>query len=149
MASRKMVMVVLIVVLMSWTTIVKGETTPTSQTCIQALIPCQMYLSSQNPPKICCDPLKMAVESQLSCLCAAFNNSALAASFNMTQAIELPSKCGIKNAGPSMCANAQGSSPSTPSATTTPPPTGSDVGKSVAVGQVSSLILLLTWFIFC
>ncbi|KAK9668271.1 hypothetical protein RND81_13G046600 [Saponaria officinalis] len=167
MAHMKMIKVILTIVLMSWTIQAQAQG---PGTCIQALIPCGPFLGSENPPATCCDPLKTAVETDLACLCAAFANPALAATYNMTQAMQLPLNCDIPNAGPSLCTNGGTSSPpttspgasaplaSTPSSTTpstttpsanAPSPSGNNAGRSIASAvPISSVIMLITGLMF-
>ncbi|KAG9452434.1 hypothetical protein H6P81_005338 [Aristolochia fimbriata] len=89
--------------------------------CASKLIPCRDYLNSTSPPKSCCDPMRDAVKNELSCLCDLFKQSDLFKAFNInvTQALELPEHCGIKEGiGACKTANAPaptaGAPPSTP-----------------------------------
>ncbi|KAJ4951663.1 hypothetical protein NE237_028495 [Protea cynaroides] len=68
--------------------------------CTSALMPCSDYLGSENPPASCCEPIKKAVATQLTCLCELLHNEGLFESLNInrTQALELPKKCGITDA---------------------------------------------------
>ncbi|XP_074304172.1 uncharacterized protein LOC141638885 [Silene latifolia] len=173
--KKKMtIMTVLFVILMSWTT-TKAQDISAGETCIQALVPCVPYLGFSNPPPVCCDPLKMAIQTQLPCLCAVISDPTLGTMFNMTQVLQLPQDCGIKDVGPSMCTQGTPSSGSsstpapststssktspssepTPSAATssskTPPspPLGNGSSRSIALaGPISSLMLLFTVLTF-
>ncbi|KAL2901842.1 Lipid transfer-like protein VAS [Bienertia sinuspersici] len=164
-----MIMVAIAMVLMSSA---QAQTAP-DMPCMQALIPCTPALETTGtPPTSCCGPLRAAFETQLPCLCAVFQNTELAAAanVNLTKAMELPARCGIKG-DPSMCATGQGPSPAlapvaggpttflgpvaggpttSPAVASTPTSSpGSNAGSNVAwTGSVSSLMMLLSVLMF-
>lgn len=74
---------------------VAGQTNPPS--CVAKLVPCQDSLNATTPSRPCCSSLEDAVRTDLPCLCNLFQNRDLFRSFqiNITQALELPRKCGI------------------------------------------------------
>ena len=105
MASQKvMIMAVLLAVMMvSWT---QSGGAQNDASCIQALIPCAQFINATNPPEICCGRLVQAFQKELPCLCSILQNPSLAAAanVNMTQAMELTSKCNITAANdPNIC----------------------------------------------
>ncbi|KAJ0711416.1 putative plant non-specific lipid-transfer protein/Par allergen [Helianthus annuus] len=71
-------------------------------TCVNQLVPCLSYLNNQqqgrDPPDSCCDPLKSVIKSNPECLCSMISNqgtkNAERAGINVTQAQELPARCG-------------------------------------------------------
>lgn len=104
MDSKKVtILVVLAVMLVSWTSPTQAQTPP-DMSCIQALMPCAQFINATTPPATCCEPLKLAFDTQLACLCSTLQNPSLAAAanVNMTEAMELPIKCGI-NANANVC----------------------------------------------
>ncbi|KAI3784656.1 hypothetical protein L1987_43759 [Smallanthus sonchifolius] len=70
--------------------------------CLNQLVPCLSYLNNQqagrDPPDSCCDPLKSVIKSNPECLCSMISNqgtkNAERAGINVTQAQELPARCG-------------------------------------------------------
>lgn len=69
-------------------------------TCMTQLIPCLNYLNSTNsrPPSDCCDPLRSVVKSNPQCLCNMISSNTASSgqsSINVTQAMLLPSRCGV------------------------------------------------------
>lgn len=74
---------------------VEGQTNPPS--CAASLVPCQDYLNATTPSDECCSSLRNAVRTDLPCLCDLFQDEDLFRAFriNMTQALELPRRCGI------------------------------------------------------
>ncbi|XP_074266263.1 non-specific lipid transfer protein GPI-anchored 9-like, partial [Silene latifolia] len=119
--DSRMIMVAIAAILVSLTT-----AQAQIPSCLQALLPCQPFMASPAPPEACCGPLKKAFETELACLCAAFSNPDFAGAFDMNQAMQLPVKCGVQNAGPNMCINGGLPSPSPPSPPgATAPPTSS------------------------
>lgn len=67
--------------------------------CMQRLLPCMNYLNGTgNPPRSCCDPLKYLIKSEPECLCQMMSvngaNQAERAGINLTDAQQLPGKCG-------------------------------------------------------
>ncbi|KAF8390771.1 hypothetical protein HHK36_025299 [Tetracentron sinense] len=67
--------------------------------CLNQLLPCLNYLNGTNdPPSSCCDPLKSVIKSNPQCLCSMISsnstNAAEQAGINVTEAQQLPGKCG-------------------------------------------------------
>ncbi|XP_058179865.1 non-specific lipid transfer protein GPI-anchored 30 isoform X2 [Rhododendron vialii] len=69
--------------------------------CLNQLVPCLNYLdsgTSRDPPSNCCNPLKWVIKSSPECLCNMISikgsNAAEEAGINVTQAQELPGRCG-------------------------------------------------------
>lgn len=69
--------------------------------CLNQLVPCLNYLdsgTSRDPPSNCCNPLKWVIKSSPECLCDMISikgsNAAEEAGINVTQAQELPGRCG-------------------------------------------------------
>ena len=67
--------------------------------CLNELAPCLNYLNGgQDPPDSCCDPLKSVIKSNPECLCSMIStrgtNQARQAGINVTEAQQLPGKCG-------------------------------------------------------
>lgn len=69
--------------------------------CLNQLVPCLNYLdsgTSRDPPSNCCKPLKWVIKSSPECLCNMISikgsNAAEEAGINITQAQELPGRCG-------------------------------------------------------
>ncbi|XVF52685.1 hypothetical protein PTKIN_Ptkin05aG0038200 [Pterospermum kingtungense] len=91
-------------------------------TCAQSLVPCAPYLNNATiqPQDDCCNPIKEAVATQLTCLCNLLNDPSILASFNVSasEAIRIARDCKV-NADLSSC-NATSPSP----ASTSPPPPG-------------------------
>ncbi|KAK8943728.1 hypothetical protein KSP40_PGU005253 [Platanthera guangdongensis] len=83
--------------------------------CAEKLVPCANYIASPKPPESCCGPVKEAVKDELPCLCSLFNNPQLIAAFsiNLTQALQLPKKCGIQSSKP-LCNSTSTSTPISP-----------------------------------
>ncbi|XP_027336876.1 lipid transfer-like protein VAS [Abrus precatorius] len=113
--------------------------------CAQQLIPCLDYLNnSAHPPNSCCDPLKNAVATQLSCLCNLFNTPGLLQNFNISidNALQLSRNCGVTS-GISSC---QKSSTAPPPTSGGPPATpGGDKGGAGRVSFSGLSFLLLFW----
>ncbi|KAK1376406.1 lipid transfer-like protein VAS [Heracleum sosnowskyi] len=157
----KSLIVGVMVVAMMVNLVVEGLDLPV---CVVSLVGCADYLNTTTtPPATCCVPLKEAVTDQLPCLCDIYNDPALLQSFgiNVTQAIELPGRCGI-NFSISECTGSPApnspipqpgsptpnfqttvNSPTTLNSPTTPsaPPPSSDTGRS-ATATFSCLFIL-------
>ncbi|MBA0814549.1 hypothetical protein Gohar_020375 [Gossypium harknessii] len=79
-----------------------------SSSCLNQIAPCLNYLNGNDAdvPDICCDPLKSVIKSQPECLCSMLSNKgsrqAEQASINVTQAQELPGRCG-QHVNPLVC----------------------------------------------
>ncbi|MQK21720.1 hypothetical protein EI013_25465, partial [Escherichia coli] len=87
------------VLMMCVMSLAEGQSGGSVSSCAQDLIPCADYLNATNPPSSCCDPLKQTVATQLKCLCDLFYTPGLLESFkiNVTQALDLSHRCGIKS----------------------------------------------------
>ncbi|WOG88433.1 hypothetical protein DCAR_0207668 [Daucus carota subsp. sativus] len=91
----KSFIVVVLVVAVMLNFQVEGQGIPP---CVTNLVGCVDYLNTTTtPPATCCVPLKEAITDQLPCLCNVYNDPAFLKSLgiNVTQAIELPARCGI------------------------------------------------------
>ncbi|RZC57880.1 hypothetical protein C5167_005180 [Papaver somniferum] len=90
-------------------------------TCAAALVPCGDYLNSTKPPESCCKPLKDTIKTQRKCLCDLYEDPTILPGFgiNVTQALMLPTYCGVKDSV-NLCSKAEAPAPS--STTTSPPP---------------------------
>ncbi|KAJ4846542.1 hypothetical protein Tsubulata_013544 [Turnera subulata] len=98
MASFKISMGVMIMVVLFMATTTSFTEAQDVLSCAQNLIPCQPYLNETvTPPANCCNPIKEAVTKDLTCLCNLYNDPNLLASLNVnvTQAIELTGRCNI------------------------------------------------------
>ncbi|KAI3409166.1 AAI domain-containing protein [Psidium guajava] len=67
--------------------------------CLSQLTPCLNYLNgTHDPPSTCCDPLKSVISSDPGCLCGLISNQganrAEQAGINVTEAQQLPGRCG-------------------------------------------------------
>lgn len=67
--------------------------------CNQRLLPCMNYMNgTRDPPRSCCDPLKYVIKYEPECLCRMISvrgaNQAEQAGINLTNAQQLPGKCG-------------------------------------------------------
>ncbi|KAL4378363.1 hypothetical protein GQ457_02G021670 [Hibiscus cannabinus] len=72
-----------------------------SSSCLNQLAPCLNYLNGNEDadvPDSCCDPLKYVIKSKPECLCSMISNrgsrEAERAGINVTQAQQLPGRCG-------------------------------------------------------
>uniref|UniRef100_A0A7N0V944 Bifunctional inhibitor/plant lipid transfer protein/seed storage helical domain-containing protein n=1 Tax=Kalanchoe fedtschenkoi TaxID=63787 RepID=A0A7N0V944_KALFE len=65
--------------------------------CGSNLVACAAFMNVTKPPASCCDPLKETIETQLQCLCNIYSTPGLLPSLgiNVTEALTLPSRCGI------------------------------------------------------
>ena len=82
-----------VVVLMMVTSVAKAQTVD----CASKLVPCANYINSTSPPASCCNPIKEALATQLTCLCGLYSNPAVLKSFGITvdQALNLTRACGV------------------------------------------------------
>lgn len=78
-----------------------SSSSSSSSSCLNELAPCLNYLngiSGRDVPDSCCDPLKNVIKSKPECLCSMISNKgsreAERAGINVTQAQELPGRCG-------------------------------------------------------
>ncbi|XP_058224273.1 non-specific lipid transfer protein GPI-anchored 7-like [Rhododendron vialii] len=75
--------------------------TPQEPSCAAQLVRCAAYINGTGmPPESCCGPMKVAVETEMACLCTLYTTPGLLASFgfNVAQAIAIPARCGITTA---------------------------------------------------
>ncbi|KAL4187568.1 hypothetical protein AMTRI_Chr09g39650 [Amborella trichopoda] len=113
-----------------------------STSCLNQLLPCLSYLNSTTtPPSTCCEPLKSIINSDPQCLCSMLKSGM--SGIDMTQAAQLPSKCGV-NVNAATCDVASSSpssspSPNTPTSRTTPTST-TTVPSSTNDSSSSNLI---------
>ncbi|KAI3858159.1 hypothetical protein MKX03_022478 [Papaver bracteatum] len=91
-----------------------------AQDCASALVPCAGYLNSTKPPETCCKPLRETIKTQRKCLCDLYADKNLLPSMgiNVTQALQLPTYCGV-NETTSLCSKAEAPAPKV---STSPPP---------------------------
>ena len=92
---KSLIVAVMVVAMISNLVVEGQEDLPV---CVANLVSCVEYLNTTTPPPVtCCIPLKEAVTDQLPCLCGIYNDPSLLISFgiNVTQAIQLPVRCGI------------------------------------------------------
>ncbi|XP_021725666.1 lipid transfer-like protein VAS [Chenopodium quinoa] len=157
MAYEKVMMIMVVFAVM----LVSTHAQDPSTSCIQALMPCAQFINATtNPPPMCCGPLTEAFKTQVPCLCNIFENPELATTYhvNMTQAMELPTKCGIKNVDTSLCKKVKGAAPTkspvaggetTTSSESSPSPAGKSAANIVKrAGPISSLMLVLAGLMF-
>ncbi|CAI9088187.1 OLC1v1022446C1 [Oldenlandia corymbosa var. corymbosa] len=75
------------------------SSSPAANNCVQQLQPCLEYLDgNRDPPNSCCDPLRYVIKSEPECLCSMISirgaNQAERAGINLTNAQQLPARCG-------------------------------------------------------
>ncbi|KAE8661665.1 Lipid transfer-like protein VAS [Hibiscus syriacus] len=82
---------------------------PSGSLCLNQLAPCLSYLNGNDEaevPDSCCDPLKNMIKSRPECLCSMMSNrgsrEAERAGINLTQAQQLPGRCG-QHVNPLVC----------------------------------------------
>ncbi|XP_011037331.1 PREDICTED: lipid transfer-like protein VAS [Populus euphratica] len=83
--------------------------------CLNQLVPCLSYLNgTRDVPDTCCDPLKTVIKSNPKCLCNLASNQgsnqAEQAGINVTEAQELPGRCGL-HVNPLSCLTGKNNSP--------------------------------------
>ncbi|KAI3725958.1 hypothetical protein L1987_65754 [Smallanthus sonchifolius] len=117
-----------------------------SSACLNQLLPCLSYLNNnqqagRDPPGSCCDPLKSVIKSNPECLCSMISNqgtkNAERAGINVTQAQELPGRCG-QHVNPISCLTT--TSKNTP---------GSSDSEKIRYSKIYSFMLiaaLCCWF---
>ncbi|KAM7258166.1 hypothetical protein ACFE04_013907 [Oxalis oulophora] len=119
-------------------TITTTEAQSSSTTCASKLVACYNYLNGTvKPTATCCDPIKEAVKTELTCLCTLYTTPGLLSSFNVSveQALNLTKECGVPT-DISAC-----NSSSTESPTTSPPAVASLTGSSLGLLNVTGLTL--------
>ncbi|XP_011035578.1 PREDICTED: lipid transfer-like protein VAS [Populus euphratica] len=107
--------------------------------CIQNLLPCKPYLpGTEQPPPVCCLPLKDMVAHQAQCLCSALANPDLLKDFNVTMdgALKLAKTCGA-SVDMSVCKNGSPAKPSTPTTNATTPSGSNTNPKSAANYEIT------------
>ncbi|XP_068635418.1 non-specific lipid transfer protein GPI-anchored 7 [Aristolochia californica] len=114
--------------------------------CASKLIPCQNFLNSTSPPNSCCSAIRDAVTNELACLCSLFQQVDLfkALNINVTQAIELPQHCGMKE-GVNACKAATAPAPVGGAPPGTPGGGENNAGSSGLVGASTLTGLVLLW----
>ncbi|TYI91266.1 hypothetical protein E1A91_D03G180200v1 [Gossypium mustelinum] len=135
MAQKMMMMAVLVILGTMMATFTVAQ-----ETCAQSLVPCAPYLNNATaqPQDDCCNPIKQAVETQLTCLCNLFNDPTLLSSFNVTvsEALRIALECGVTT-DLSACNNAT-------SPTSAPPPPGESGGADrIVLTGITTLFLFL------
>ncbi|XP_030450729.2 non-specific lipid transfer protein GPI-anchored 30 [Syzygium oleosum] len=100
------------VLLLTALLVVEAQAQDTS--CLSRLAPCLNYLNgTRDPPSACCDPLKSVISSDPKCLCGLISNQganqAEQAGINVTEAQELPGRCG-QHVNPIACLSGSPSS---------------------------------------
>ncbi|KVH90138.1 lipid transfer-like protein VAS [Cynara cardunculus var. scolymus] len=94
-SSSPMLLVIAVMVML-----VTAQAQTQTASCASKLVSCIDYLNATTtPPSTCCDPIKEAVEKDLPCLCNLYKNPSLFTKLriNITEALRLPSLCGIPN----------------------------------------------------
>ncbi|THU71774.1 hypothetical protein C4D60_Mb04t05030 [Musa balbisiana] len=136
---------------------VAGSAAQSPPDCASNLVGCAGYLNSTTtPPDSCCGPLKQAAKTQLPCLCALFNNTAILRAFNVniTQAIQMSKRCGVST-DQRACATTTASGTSKPLHPPLPSPplfylllnfTFSRGIRPFSLDRSDRLILVLTYF---
>ncbi|KAG8482778.1 hypothetical protein CXB51_024438 [Gossypium anomalum] len=94
MAQKMLMMAVLVILGTKMATI-----TVANPTCLQSFMSCAPYFKNATLQlqDNCCDPLKQAVATQLTCLCSLLNNPALLTSFKIPidGALRITRQCGV------------------------------------------------------
>ncbi|XP_031382955.1 lipid transfer-like protein VAS isoform X2 [Punica granatum] len=120
-----------------------------SQSCLNNLGPCLNYLNWTNPPDICCEALKELIKMDSECLCGMISNQgAMQAQFmgiNVTQAQELPGRCG-QRVNPLACLTT--SSPSSRNSNQQES-SGVDIRYPPLIKVMMAVALSTTIWIFC
>ncbi|KAK8626153.1 hypothetical protein V6N13_133805 [Hibiscus sabdariffa] len=118
--------------------------TDAQATCAQSLVPCAPYLSNATaqPQADCCNPIREAVATQLTCLCNLFNDPSLLSSFNVSvaTAFRIARDCGVTNL------NACNTTATSPTSAPPPPPgqRGDNGGaEKITLTGITALFLVL------
>ncbi|PON92938.1 Bifunctional inhibitor/plant lipid transfer protein/seed storage helical domain containing protein [Trema orientale] len=143
MESWKRTMVAILVVVMAVLSAVEAQT----PSCANNLVDCVDSLNATKPEAKCCNSIKQAVATELSCLCTLYNTPGLLQSFGVTvaQALGLTQKCGV----PVKLDQCKSAAP-TPQSQPTPGVPGSDgngAGRAVWTGM-STLFLVSVSMLF-
>ncbi|CAM8903872.1 unnamed protein product [Rhodiola kirilowii] len=132
----------------------------TPPACVANLIPCANFIgTTSKPPQSCCAPLKTAITTQLDCICGLYNTPGLLQSFkiNITQALDLPKRCGIDGASLSACTKVSVPAPA-PTGTMDPTSTGTPgtpgtpgkdengAGRMTGFG-IPGLLFMMSWVV--
>ncbi|KAK9669607.1 hypothetical protein RND81_13G143100 [Saponaria officinalis] len=167
MASSKMWTLVAVCLVLTMSLYEKVEGQPGCTSALMGLAPCLGYISgsSPTPGTTCCSQLQSVVKTQANCLCQVLNGSSGASSFgvsfNQTQALQLPGACKVATPPISQCNAAAApagsptgsptdaassheagsvtpNTPSTPTVSSIPSPTGSGSGSKSTTGSTSA-----------
>ncbi|KAA3456448.1 protein YLS3-like isoform X2 [Gossypium australe] len=94
MAQKMLMMAVLVILGTKIATVTAAD-----PTCLQSLMSCAPYFNNATLQLQgnCCDPLRQAVATELTCLCSLINNSTLLSSFNIpiAAALRITRGCGV------------------------------------------------------
>ncbi|XP_031264275.1 lipid transfer-like protein VAS [Pistacia vera] len=117
--------------------------------CLNQLVACMPYLDGRNDvPDSCCDPLKSVIKSKPQCLCALISNEgstqAEQAGINVTEAQQLPGKCG-QHVNPLTCLKGSSSSGSKSSMQDSSASVLLMQSKSLMVAMVLAVTLQILW----
>ncbi|KAG8382387.1 hypothetical protein BUALT_Bualt05G0072100 [Buddleja alternifolia] len=135
--------VLTVAVLVASTRVAEGQSD-----CASQLVPCAEYLNSTNPSAICCNAIRQVVTTQLDCLCRLYNNPALLAGINITQALELPKHCNISSDTSPCNALAPGSSSVPPPALPGGGNGGNAAGRLSWIGMPTLVLLSAFTFLY-
>lgn len=100
MGVKKMCELAVVAVVVMAAMMAGGGEAQETQDCANQLMPCLNYINTTTePPANCCIPLKQTVEKERDCLCNLYKNPSLfeALHINISQATELPKRCGVSN----------------------------------------------------
>ncbi|CAM8882803.1 unnamed protein product [Rhodiola kirilowii] len=111
--------------------------------CASNLVPCFASMNVTNPPESCCKPLKETIDTQLACLCNLYTTPGLLPSLgvNITQALTLPTRCGISGD-----LSACGTTAESPGSSTTPAGVPGNGAENIASASVLGLVVFFIWF---
>ncbi|XP_022737193.1 protein YLS3-like [Durio zibethinus] len=133
-AMAKMLIVAVLVILGTMATVTDAQAT-----CAQQLVPCAPYLNNATaqPGDDCCNPIRQAVATELSCLCNLYNDPSLLASFNITvaAALRISRECGITTNLSACNATSPTSAP--------PPPGQPGAAERIALTGLTAMFLFL------
>lgn len=93
----KLLMIAVVVIM--GTMMMAATVTDAQAACAQSLVPCAPYLNNATlqPQDDCCNPIRQAVTTQLTCLCNLFNDPTLLNSLNVSvpEALRVSRACGV------------------------------------------------------
>ncbi|GMI64015.1 glycosylphosphatidylinositol-anchored lipid protein transfer 7 [Hibiscus trionum] len=125
--APKLLMLVVLAILATTATVTDAQAT-----CAQSLVPCAPYLTNATAPPQddCCNPIRDAFATQLTCLCNLFNDPTVLSSFNVSisTAFRIARDCGITNLN--ACNNAT-------SPTSAPPPPPGQRGDNGGADRIA------------